>query len=112
MAGVTLTLARDPESGATFGFSLVRSVADEAELLLLAVVPDRHRRGIGSRLLDDFLNRARACGVGRVHLEVRDGNPAVRMYRTAGFAQVGRRKNYYQGTDGRRFDALTLAREL
>jgi ribosomal-protein-alanine N-acetyltransferase len=112
MAGVTLTLARDPESGETFGFSLVRSVADEAELLLLAVVPDRHRRGIGARLLDDFLNRARACGVGRVHLEVRDGNPAVRMYRTAGFAQVGRRKNYYQGTDGRRFDALTLAREL
>jgi ribosomal-protein-alanine N-acetyltransferase len=112
MAGVTLTLARDPESADTFGFSLVRIVADEAELLLLAVVPDRHRRGIGSRLLDDFLNRARVSGVGRVHLEVRDGNPAVRMYRTAGFAQVGRRKNYYQGTDGRRFDALTLAREL
>ena len=47
-----------------------------------------------------------------VHLEVRDGNPAVAMYRAAGFAPVGRRRNYYQGSDGRRHDALTFARDL
>jgi ribosomal protein S18 acetylase RimI-like enzyme len=34
------------------------------------------------------------------------------MYRSAGFEQAGRRRNYYRAPDGRRFDALTLVREL
>jgi ribosomal-protein-alanine N-acetyltransferase len=112
MTGVSLRIARDVHSGATIGFSLSRSVADEAELLLLAVLPNRHREGVGMRLLDDFMDHARAEGLTRVHLEVRDGNPAIGMYRAAGFAAVGRRLNYYHGAEGLRFDALTYARDL
>lgn len=112
MAGVSLMLARDPRTDVAVGFSLVRAVADEAELLLLAVLPTHHRRGLGARLLDDFLERARNNGVARVHLEVRDGNPAVGMYRSAGFSPVGRRRNYYQAPNGKRFDAITLAHQL
>jgi [ribosomal protein S18]-alanine N-acetyltransferase len=112
MAGVVLTIASDAQSAATIGFSLVRSVADESELLLLAVQPDHHRQGIGRRLLDHFMTQARNEGVVRVHLEVRDGNPAVQMYRDAGFEPVGRRRNYYHGDDGMRFDALTFAQNL
>jgi ribosomal-protein-alanine N-acetyltransferase len=112
MAGVSLVVARDPATGETIGFSLTRTVADESELLLLAVLPSHHRRGIGGRLLEDFMNRARDQGVARVHLEVRDGNPAVRMYQDAGFQTVGRRRNYYHAPDGKRFDALTLLQEL
>jgi ribosomal-protein-alanine N-acetyltransferase len=112
MAGVSLTIARDSRDEETLGFSLARSVADEAELLLLAVLPSRHRQGIGTRLLDDFMERAQDQHAARAHLEVRDGNPAVAMYREAGFAQVGRRRNYYHGSDGLRYDALTLARKL
>jgi [ribosomal protein S18]-alanine N-acetyltransferase len=110
MGGVSLMLAR--EAGETIGFSLVRSVADEAELLLIAVAPGHHRRGIGRRLLDDFLERARNDGIARVHLEVRDGNAALAMYRAAGFSAVGHRRNYYHGADGKRFDAVTLAYHL
>lgn len=109
MAGVSLVLAHDPRTGDVHGFSLSRNVADESELLLIAVLPDHHRRGLGRGLLDDFLTRARNDGATRVHLEVRDGNPAVAMYRTAGFYPVGRRKNYYHSSDGSRFDAVTLA---
>lgn len=109
MNGVCLVVARDLETGCAVGFSLARTVADESELLLLAVLPQRHRQGIGRRLLDDFLDRARAMPVSRVHLEVRDGNEAVEMYRGAGFAQVGRRRNYYHSPNGARFDALTLS---
>ncbi len=112
MAGVSLMLARDSDDGRAIGFSLSRGVADEAELLLLAVIPGRHRQGIGSRLLDDFMGRAGADGAVRVHLEVRDGNPAVAMYRASGFSPIGRRRNYYHAADGRRYDALTLARNL
>jgi ribosomal-protein-alanine N-acetyltransferase len=112
MAGVSLTIARDGNDSITIAFSLSRTVADESELLLIAVLPSHQREGVGQRLLDDFMARADANGVGRVHLEVRDGNPAVIMYRTAGFDQAGRRRNYYHAPDGRRFDALTLVREI
>jgi ribosomal-protein-alanine N-acetyltransferase len=111
MGGVSLIVARVPGNNGPVGFSLFRTVADESELLLLAVLPARRRQGIGRRLLGDFLKRARNDGVARVHLEVRDGNPAVAMYRTAGFSAVGRRRNYYHAPNGMRFDAITLANQ-
>jgi len=111
MGGVSLIVARRSNS-TPVGFSLFRTVADESELLLLAVLPSQHRRGVGRRLLGDFLKRARNEGVARVHLEVRDGNPAVSMYQDVGFSPVGRRRNYYHAEDGRRFDAITLAYQL
>jgi ribosomal-protein-alanine N-acetyltransferase len=112
MAGVTLIIASQTKSAQAIGFSLCRTVADESELLLIAVRPEHHRQGIGRRLLDHFMDESRRCGVVRVHLEVRDGNPAIEMYRHAGFEPVGRRRNYYHALDGKRFDALTLARNL
>ena len=111
MPGVKLSLARFAD-GRAAGFSLHRTVSDEAELLLLAVSPDFRRRGIGTVLLDQFLDHARDCGASRVHLEVREGNPAVIMYRSAGFALAGRRRKYYRGRFGGEYDALTLAREI
>lgn len=112
MGGVSLVLAREAENEEAIGFSLFRTVAGEAELLLLAVMSTHHRRGVGRQLLGYFIERARNEGVVRVHLEVRDGNPAVEMYRTAGFSPVGRRRNYYHAPDGQRFDAITLSRQL
>ncbi len=112
MSGVSLMLAHDNGSERPIGFSLFRTIAGEAELLLLAVAPDHQRRGIGHRLLDQFVDCARAAGATRVHLEVRDGNPAIQMYRLAGFKPAGRRPNYYRGNDGRQFDALTFACRL
>jgi ribosomal-protein-alanine N-acetyltransferase len=112
MAGVSLTLAVDRAHEAVVGFSLVRSVADEAELLLIAVLPGEQRRGVGGLLLEQFLDQARSDSVRRVHLEVRDGNAAIGMYLRAGFSPVGRRRNYYHAIDGKRYDAITLASEL
>lgn len=112
MTGVFLILAINGASDDVVGFSLFRTVADESELLLIAVLPDEQRRGVGKLLLDDFLDRARAERVTRVHLEVREGNPAISMYRAAGFSPVGRRRNYYHGVDGKRYDAITLASQL
>lgn len=104
--GVTLTIA---ESGRTpVGFSLVRAVADEAELLLLAVDPAEQRRGIGQALLDEFVAGALAGGAHRLHLEVREGNPAIDLYLASGFSAAGRRRNYYHGPGGEAYDAVTL----
>jgi len=108
MPGVWLTLARLGPDVA--GFALARVVAGEAELLLLAVGRGMQHRGVGTSLLKRFISAAKRCGATRLHLEVRDGNPALSLYRSAGFEEVGRRRNYYHGEGGQLYDALTLAR--
>lgn len=110
MPGVWLSLARD--GAEVVGFALARLVADEAELLLLAVKRGRQRRGVGQLLLDRFTAIAASRGAARLHLEVREGNHAVKLYSRSGFIEVGRRKNYYSGCDGQVYDALTLARRV
>ncbi|MDQ4088511.1 MAG: GNAT family N-acetyltransferase [Pseudomonadota bacterium] len=111
MPGVRLVLAR-ARDGKPAGFSLFRTVADDAELLLIAVAPQFRRQGVGRMLLDQFLDQARDVGASRVHLEVREGNPAILMYRAAGFSSAGRRRKYYRGRGGGEFDALTLSRDF
>ena len=111
MPGVSLMIAR-VNGGRPAAFSLFRTIADEGELLLLAVAPEFRRHGIGRKLLDHFLEEARQAGVSRVHLEVREGNPAVVLYRHAGFTLAGRRTKYYRGRFGGEFDALTLHRQV
>ena len=110
MAGVALRLAHDAD-GTVAGFSLMRAIAGEAELLLIAVDPVAQHRGIGGVLLDDFVEVAISQGAHRLHLEVRDGNPAIALYERAGFKLAGRRRDYYHGPDGATRDALTLAWE-
>lgn len=107
LGGVWLLLAR--REGAAAGFALSRIVLDEAELLLLAVQPVQRRFGVGRALLTAVVDEARARGAARLHLEMRDGNPAGHLYRGAGFQEIGRRRRYYRGGDGSSFDAITLA---
>jgi ribosomal-protein-alanine N-acetyltransferase len=108
MPGVWLSIARDGQE--VIGFALGRIVLREAELLLLAVRRAVQRRGVGQMLLDRFTAIAKRRGAEQLHLEVREGNHAIRLYKQAGFAEVGRRKAYYNGRDGQVYDALTLAR--
>jgi ribosomal-protein-alanine N-acetyltransferase len=108
MPGVWLTLARD--SSEVAGFALSRIIVDEAELLLLAVKKKWQHRGVGAQLLGSFIQSAGRRGAQRLHLEVREGNHAVKLYSRAGFSEIGRRKGYYSGRDGQVYDALTLAR--
>lgn len=111
MSGVILTTARDG-LGKVLGFSLQRTVADESELLLLAVHRSAQRSGVGGRLVDHFVDTSTAAGASRLHLEVRDGNAATAMYEAFGFSAAGRRTNYYRGSDGRLHDAVTMVLNL
>ena len=108
LPGVWLSLAYDRDE--VVGFALSRIVADEAELLLLAIRRSMQGQGIGSRLIADFAAAAKSRGAALLHLEVRDGNPAVALYEQAGFSPVGRRRDYYRGADGRQHDAITLVK--
>ncbi len=110
MPGVALTIAETDDSPA--GFALVRRILDEAELLLLAVAPPFRRRGVGAALLRAVINDCRMMDMATLHLEVRSGNPAVRLYGDHGFVQVGHRRGYYRSRDGLAYDALTYSLAL
>ena len=110
MPGVLLLLAEVDEEPA--GFALTRRVADEAELLLLAVAPPHRRGGVGGALLRAAMVAASAEGAAKLHLEVRAGNPAVALYAAHGFAKVGERRNYYRGVGGELNDAHSYAAPL
>lgn len=110
LPGVWLTLAI--HNGALAGFSLARAIVGDGELLLLAVVPAARQLGVGTALLRGVIADAHERGAERLHLEVRAGNDAVRLYRAHGFVQVGERCAYYRGSTGRSFDAHTYARQL
>ena len=108
MRGVELWLAETADRRVA-GFALWRTIFEDSELLLLAVAPEHQHRGIGRVLLDRFLASAAGQGARRLHLEVRDGNPAVSFYEAAGFRLAGRRRDYYRGHDNERHDALTYS---
>lgn len=106
MPGVWLTLALNADQ--IKGFTLCRLIADEAELLLIAVEPSAQNQGIGGILLEHAIHCASQKGASRLHLEMREGNPAAQLYQRFGFAPIGRRAAYYRGKFGEAFDALTL----
>ena len=84
------------EAGQTAGFALYHVSFEDAELYNIAVDGAFRRRGFGRALLEAVLARARGRGAERMYLEVRKSNaPAVALYRAAGFAVCGVRRNYY-----------------
>ena len=94
-------------------FLMGRVIADETELLTLAVRPETRRRGIGARLVTAFLHEAAARKATTAFLEVAaDNTAALALYARAGFAETGRRPRYYTTPDGNQVDALILARAL
>lgn len=103
--------AQPAPAEAAAGFFLSRHGFEEEELLLLGVVPQARRQGLGRALLTRFAAGARERGARRLLLEMRRGNSAEALYTGFGFAQIGERRNYYRGPGGERFDAITFACE-
>jgi ribosomal-protein-alanine N-acetyltransferase len=76
----------------------------EYEIHTIGVDPAFQGRGIGRLLLDALLHYAD----GAVYLEVRtDNTPAIALYRSAGFVEIGLRKRYYRVSGA---DAYTMRR--
>ena len=95
------------------GFVISRIAADEAEILSVAVAQSYRGRAVARALLRHHLGRLAALGAHKVFLEVEEGNAsALRLYRRAGFTEVGRRKGYYANPTGEPATALVLRRNL
>lgn len=109
--GAFAFLARDGDAAA--GFILCRAAADECEIVVLGVVPERRRRGVGRRLLESALVAACGLGAARMFLEVADDNVAAQgLYAARGFREVGRRRGYYARANAAAVDAVVLGLAL
>ena len=97
------------EGETVLGYVGSQTVLDSTDILNVAVSPDHRSCGIGRALLTELEQRLRQQGVTEVLLEVRPSNaPAIALYTSLGFVQVGRRPNYYLNP---REDALILKKE-
>jgi ribosomal-protein-alanine N-acetyltransferase len=99
-------------AGEVAGYAIMSYGAGEAHILNICIRGDLRNAGIGRRLMDFLLERARVADMHDVFLEVRPSNPiAIRLYETLGFTRVGVRKAYYQASGGRE-DAWVYKRTL
>lgn len=95
------------------GFALIRAVADEAELLTIAVEPRWRGKGVGRALMDAVFADLMMSPARRMFLEVDEQNhAAIRLYQKLGFATISARKGYYAKPDGSAATALVMARDL
>ncbi len=102
-----------PEAGnLPVGYILMRTAADEAEILSLAVHPQQRRRGFAVQLVAESKREAARAGARTLFLEVAQSNRAARtLYERQGFRETGRRRGYYRTRQGAE-DAITYACEL
>lgn len=91
------------------GFALSRQGFEEEELLLLAVLPEYRSLGLGRYLIGELKRCAAERGARQLFLEMREGNPAEKMYQSSGFLPIGRRIKYYRTPFGHRIDAITFS---
>ena len=94
------------EDGVVAGYVGSQTVLQEADMMNIAVGDGFRRRGIARALVEELIRRLDAY---QLTLEVRASNgPAIALYESLGFTQVGLRKNYYHKP---KEDALILRKE-
>lgn len=94
------------------GYAVLMLAVDEAELLDIAIDKQYQRHGWGRKLLEEMMALARRHDMRRMVLEVRASNAAaIGLYRKAGFADIGLRRDYYPAQNGRE-DAILMGRAL
>jgi ribosomal-protein-alanine acetyltransferase len=84
------------EAGTARGFLIARIVDNEWEIENIVIAAEMRRRGFATKLLQAFLDQARAEAARGIFLEVRESNRAARsLYEKSGFQKAGRRTSYY-----------------
>lgn len=88
------------------GYVGAQTCGDETDMMNVAVDPNFRRCGIARQLIEALILQLQDRGSHSLTLEVRASNePAIALYESMGFEQVGLRRNYYRNP---REDALIL----
>lgn len=93
-------------------YSIISSVLDEAELLLIGVLPEYQHQGLGSQLWHFIAEDLAQKNIQKIFLEVRVSNEkAISFYKKIGFVEINRRKDYY-AYEGGREDAVVMTARI
>ena len=91
------------------GYAGMKTVLDEGDITNVCIDPDCRREGAGAALMKTLCDLSDQRGIRKIYLEVRVSNePAIGLYRKAGFREAGIRKGFY---DRPKEDALLMMRE-
>ena len=103
-------VAKQPDNQKIVGFAGIMLIADEAELLNIAVRKDFQGQGVGQLLLKKIMEKGCTGGAERMLLEVRRSNiPAIKLYHKNRFSVLGERKDYYSNP---KEDAIIMEKKL
>ena len=96
--------------GEVAAYGSMRAALDEGSIGNIACLPRFRGRGAGGKILDGLVQAAQTNGLSSIFLEVRPSNtPAIRLYQSRGFVEVGRRRGFYRDPVE---DAITMALAL
>jgi ribosomal-protein-alanine N-acetyltransferase len=99
----------DGSRDAVIGFVAFQLAGADADLTMVAVLPDARRTGLGQALVETGLTEMAAAGVESVFLEVAETNASARaLYARLGFREAGQRRSYYPATPDDPGHALVL----
>jgi len=94
------------------GHAIISVIAGESHMLNLSIARRHQRQGYGRQFIEFLVNEARSREAHTMMLEVRPSNiAAINCYNSAGFNEIGSRKDYYPAPDGRE-DALLFAKQI
>lgn len=83
--------------GMIIGYCIYMIAADEGEILRIAIHKNFRGYKIGKKLLSSVIEIMEEKGCNQAFLEVRASNtPAISLYKTIGFNEIGVRKGYYK----------------
>ncbi|WP_417554516.1 ribosomal protein S18-alanine N-acetyltransferase [Microbacterium sp.] len=102
----------DEQEGRVVGYGGLRALrgGSDADIQTIALSPENRGRGRGRTLLRALIAEAVSRGARELFLEVRADNPVAEgLYRSEGFAELGRRPRYYQPDD---VDAIVMRLDL
>ena len=97
------------EDNKVVGYVGSQTVLGETDMMNIAVHPEFRKKGIARELITQLISTLAQQGSHSLMLEVRASNdPAISLYKSLDFVEVGRRRNYYRNP---REDALILRKE-
>ena len=95
------------------GMILAQNTPPDADILTMCVDPDYRRAGLATDLLNGLVRLLGPYGVNRLCLDVAaDNGAATAFYESSGFLADGRRRNYYERSDGTQVDAVPMSRSI
>ena len=101
------------DGGELVGYFVAMPGFEEMHLLNVTVASRHEGLGHGRRLLAELYALSASFAATAIWLEVRESNARARaLYLREGFAEVGRRRDYYPAPAGQREDAILMTRSL